>query len=260
MKTINLVKYIFAFSLIAFSSVTFAVAVRDGFDLDSLPPNDDNSTDLVDIGFDVNFFGETYNQLYVNNNGNVTFDSPLSTFTPFDLTATSSKIIAPHFSDVDTRTIGTVTYGIGQIDGRNAFAVKWNVVGYYSNADDKTNTYQLALIDRSDIAPGDFDIEFNYDQIQWETGNASDGTGGLGGSAARAGYSNGSGVAGSFFELEGSAINGAFLDEGPNSLTANKNNASDVLGRYIYEARGSNIGRIIYEDAEDGLIDGWSAI
>jgi len=65
------------------------------------------------------------------------------------------------------------------------------------------------LIDRSDRASGDFDFEFNYDQIEWEIGEASDGTDGLGGSSARAGYSDGESNP---FEISGSAVNGAFLD------------------------------------------------
>ena len=61
-----------------------------------------------------------------------------------------------------------------------------------------------------DFAPGDFRIIFNYDRIRWETGDASGGTNGLGGSSARVGFSNGSGQPGSFFELEGSGQNGRF--------------------------------------------------
>lgn len=66
------------------------------------------------------------------------------------------------------------------------------------------------LINRSDIAPGDFDFEFNYSLITWEAGRASGGNRqGLGGDSARAGYSNGASAS---FEIAGSAINGAFLD------------------------------------------------
>ena len=56
--------------------VAQAGAVVGGFNSSTLAANDDGSTGLVDIGFTVNFFGSNYNQLYVNNNGNVTFTSP----------------------------------------------------------------------------------------------------------------------------------------------------------------------------------------
>ena len=53
--------------------------------------------------------------------------------------------------------------------------------------------------------------------IDWETGEASGGIGGLGGYSARAGYSNGTGNPGTFYELNGSAVNGAFLDSNPDT-------------------------------------------
>ena len=56
--------------------------------------------------------------------GNVTFDSSLSSFTPFDLTSTGRQIIAPFFADVDTRRAGdAVTYGTGTYEGQDAFGV-----------------------------------------------------------------------------------------------------------------------------------------
>jgi hypothetical protein len=110
-------------------------------------------------------------------------------------------------------------------------------VGYYSSQTDKLNSFQLVMIDRSDVGAGDFDIEFNYDQILWETGSASGGTNGFGGSSARAGYSNG---AGNFFELSGSGVNGAFLNGGPNQLITQRLN-SGVDGRLIFSARNGGV-------------------
>lgn len=218
-----------------------AAAVRGGlFNSNVLSGNDDGSTGAVGTGFDLNFFGTTYSQLFVNNNGNVTFNSGLSTFTPFGITGASSPIIAPFFADVDTRPAesANVQYGTDTVDGRNAFGVNWPGVGYFSNQVDKLNDFQLVLIDRSDVSAGDFDIEFNYDQIEWETGDFSAGEDGLGGFSARAGYSNG---AGEFFELGGSGVNGAFLDGGPASLAANRTLNSSVDGRYVFSVRSGNV-------------------
>jgi hypothetical protein len=206
---------------LAASGVSDAVAIRtdSGFTTNVLAPNDDGSVGPVALGFTINFFGSTYGSSYVNNNGNVTFDVPLPEFNPFDLLSTSTPIIAPFFADVDTRGAGSspVTYGTSTIDGRNAFGVNWVNVGYWSFQDNPLNSFQLVLIDRSDVGVGDFDFEFNYDQILWESGGASGGSNGLGGNSARAGWSNGQSVG---FELPGSAVNGAFLDNGPNSLSA----------------------------------------
>ena len=87
-------------------------AILAGFDSNTLARNDDGSTGLVNIGFDVNFFGLTFSHLFVNNNGNVTFDQALSAFTPFGLTNTNRQIIAPFFADVDTRVAGDAVTAI----------------------------------------------------------------------------------------------------------------------------------------------------
>ena len=176
-----------AFGLLASTTVS-ALPIVAGFNTNTLASNDDGSTGLVDLGFSANFFGVSSTQAYVNNNGNITFDNSLSSFTPFDLTSTGQQIIAPFFADVDTRAAGDpVTYGQGTYDGRDAFGVNWINVDYFNGSTSHTNrnSFQLILADRSDISAGDFDIIFNYDQIQWETGEASDGdANGLGGDSS----------------------------------------------------------------------------
>jgi putative cell wall-binding protein len=221
------------------SAATGAMVDAAACTASSLPPNDDGSSGAVDIGFDLDFFGATYTQLYVNNNGNVTFDSPLSTFTPFQLATTARKIIAPFFADVDTRGTGSglTRYGYGTtvFEGRPAFCVTWKDVGYYASETDKLNSFQLLLVDRSDLADGAFDIVMNYDKVQWETGSASDGLGGLGGNSARVGYSNG---ATQSFELPGSGTNGAFLDSNSVTGLVHGSRGSTVAGRYVFAVRG----------------------
>jgi len=215
-------------------------AVRPGFNANSLAGNDDGSTGLVPIGISINFFGTTYTDLFVNNNGNITLDAALGNFTPFDLASTSREIIAPFFADVDTQGGNVVTYGQGTVDGRPAFGVTWPAVGCYSQTTSVLNIFQVILTDRSDTGVANFDIEFNYDQIQWETGQASGGSSQcLGGNSVRVGYSNGTGAAGTFFELPGSAVNGAFLDTNlVTGLISNSLNSGGQLGRYVFSVRG----------------------
>jgi hypothetical protein len=188
-----------------------AIRPNPGFNQNFVPRNDDGSSPLQPLGFTVNFFGNIRTHAFVNNNGNITFDSALSTFTPFGLTSTQREIIAAFFADVDTRPEGSnvVRYGNDIVNGRNAFGVNYINVGYFANRVDKLNTFQLILIDRSDVGPGNFDIEFNYERIRWETGEASGGVNGLGGTPAAVGWSNGTGIPGTFFELEGSLLSGA---------------------------------------------------
>jgi hypothetical protein len=224
-------------------------AIRSGFNSSYLSANDDGSTGLLNIGFTLDLWGSTYSQLYANNNGNVTFDGSLYTYTPFDLNSTGTKIIAAFFGDVDTRGYGSdlLRYGTGDVGGRNAFGVTWDGVGvgYYSAHVDKLNCFQLLLIDRSDTGPGNFDIEFNYDQIQWETGDASSGSGGLGGYPARVGYSNGAGTS---YELPGSGVSGSFLDS--NTTTGLKYNSNcNVDGRLLFTARNGEVHPVVPEPA-----------
>ena len=91
----------------------------------------------------------------------------------------------------------------------------------------------MLLVSRDDVAPGDFDIEFNYDQVQWETGGASGGSGGEGGASARVGFSNG---VDHTYELPGSAFPGSFLDRNPAGLV-HGSRSSDVPGRYVFHIR-----------------------
>jgi hypothetical protein len=250
------------------SSLSFGAAIVPGFDTTSDGRNDDgtwtapsgctNPSDggtcagtLVPVGFDLNFFGVNFNSTYINTNGNITLDSPLSTFTPFGLTAASRQIIAPFFADVDTRNAasGVVTFGNGTFMGFNAFGVNWIDVGYFGEHADKTNSFQLLLVDRSDTGAGNFDIVFNFDNVEWETGDASGGVGGLGGDSARSGFSNGTGSPGTSFELSGSGIPGSLINGGSNALITHSLN-SDVPGRYIFNARNGTI--IVPEVPEPG--------
>lgn len=216
----------------------------------TLSRNDDLSTEQVTLPFNVNFFSQNFSSLWVNNNGNVTFDEPQYIYTPYGLASTTHEIIAPYFADVDTRDPGSreVTYG-GEAghDGRPGyFCVNWVNVGYYGNHSDRLDSFQLLLIDRSTQTgvQGDFDIVFNYDKLQWETGDASSGSGGLGGNSAVVGYSNGSNAS---LELPGSGVNGFFLDDGAGALIQGSRGSS-TPGRYIFPVRNGSaaIGGVIH--------------
>ena len=49
------------------------------------------------------------------------------------------------------------------------------------------NTFRPSLVEHSEI-DGDFDIVFRYTSIAWETGDASGGMDGLGGTSAHVGF------------------------------------------------------------------------
>ncbi len=211
----------------------------------TLAANDDSSTPVVNLNIGgeggINFFGQSFTQLYVNNNGNLTFGAPFGTFTPNGLAdGVGLPLVAPFFADVDTESeggvaSGLVMYGNAVINSVNAFVANYVNVCYFS-ACDKHNSFQVVLYDRSDTGAGNFDIEFNYDQVQWETGDDSGGTDGRGGTSAAVGYSNGlTGDANVYYQLPGSLVPGSLIDGGPNALISNSN--VGVPGRYVFSVR-----------------------
>jgi hypothetical protein len=207
----------------------------------SLERNDDSSTGLVTLPFPINFFGTTYGHFFINNNGNVTFNAALPTYTPFTINARTPPIIAPFLADVDTRgpASSLVTYSAAPItfQGRPAFCVNWVNVGYYSMHTDKLNSFQLLLVDRGDTGVGNFDIVMNYDRVLWETGDASGGNGGFGGTPAGAGFSAGNGNPNAFFQFPGSLTTRALLDSNATTGLGLTSHNSTVVGRHIFGVR-----------------------
>lgn len=207
-----------------------ASIVRPGFDQQILDRNDDGSTGVVPIGFPINFYLNTNTTLFVNNNGNVTFTSPQSAYSPQTLASLKVQVIAPFWADVDTRNANSdvVKYGTNTVNGYQAFGVNWVNVGYYSMHADNLLSCQMVIISRSDIAPGDFDLEFNYDKVQWQWGDVTVGD------PARAGFANNS--QGSY-ELPGSGNDGSFMDTNTATGLIYNSLNSPVPGRYVFQFR-----------------------
>jgi hypothetical protein len=230
-------KFIAILALAVAASAANAGAIHDsGLFTTVLPANDDGSTGLVSLGFTANIGGTNYTQTYVNNNGNLTFNNPLGTFTPSAISSGSfGPIIAAFFADVDTRAAGSlpVTYGAATLGGQSVFGVDYIHVGVFGSQP-IFNDFQMLLTDRSDTGAANFDIQFNYDRIVWEAGTASGApAGGLGGTSALVGYWASST---SQATLPGSLINGALIDGGPNALITHSLN-SNVLGQYNFQVR-----------------------
>ncbi|MBV8728592.1 MAG: VPLPA-CTERM sorting domain-containing protein [Acidobacteriia bacterium] len=244
-----------------FASASFGSAIVSGFDSTSDGRNDDgtyspggcnNPADggdclatavQVPIGLNINYYGTSFNSLYINTNGNVSLDAPFPYVSgllqsPIGLLASFNEIIAPFFADVDTRNqaSGVVSFGTGTFDGFTAFGVNWLNVGYFNDNVDKLDNFQMLLVDRSDTGAGNFDLIFNYGSMQWETGDADFGMDGLGGFSAIVGFTDGTGNPADTLELPGSSIPGSFIDGGTNALDVNSLN-SNVPGRYIFDFR-----------------------
>lgn len=238
-----------------------AFGIRAGFDTSTLGEIDDGPSVNAALGFNIDFGANNYSTIWVNNNGNATFDSDFPSFTPAPLSSIGQPILAPFFADVDARDADhpnpirdrdylTVTFGQNTVGGRDAFGITWDSVGYYNRGDDKLNTFQLIIIDRSDRGAGEFDLEFNYEQIQWEVGDVH-GSGGLaddpGDPTALVGWSDG---LGNSFEFAGSGQPGALIDGGAFALIGDEYDTGSN-GNYLFTASG---GVIVPEPGSGSLV------
>jgi VCBS repeat-containing protein len=173
-----------------------------GFGENVLFRNDDSSSQAIDLaglmGGALDFFGQELTQVYVNNNGNLTFSAPFSGYVSQALgTGVNFAIIAGAWSDLDTRrgtlspTPGGNSTGSNQIfwdlDAVNqTFTATWDDVAAYNQGSSPIATFQLQLVGRGG---GDFDIVYRYEYL-------------LDGRVARAGFANQDDTA--IFELPGS--------------------------------------------------------
>jgi Ca2+-binding RTX toxin-like protein len=163
-----------------------------GFGTNTLPPSDDTSANAAAADFltvfadGLNFFGTTFTQLFVNNNGNVSFDFPLLRSQGFNFTNNLGlPVIAPFWADVDTTvppTGGNLSGGTST--GSNlvyfhfdaaahVFTATWDDVGRFPGDNSLRNAFQLRLIQANmlddEAATTDFDIEFRYEDINGMT-------------------------------------------------------------------------------------------
>ena len=199
---------------------------QEGFGTPVMTRNDDGSTSAIELPFEVNLNGNIYTEIFVNNNGNITFGGPYGRYTPTNFDNLDIDMIAPYWSDVDTRceNCGEVYLAIPTSD---VAVITWNNVGYYYSNSSKQNTFQLVIRDRNDLEGSNTDVEFRYGNLEWTTGDASGGQDGLGGQSAIAGYTGG--AEGVSQTLVGSGTS--------NVLTLNQSSNKGKDGRWYFPFR-----------------------
>ena len=127
--------------------------------------NDDGYMAL-DLGFDVTYFGNTYNSLFINNNGNVSFGAGISAYVPSGPTGANAPVISPFFGDVDTRNpdSGVVHYNLST----DQLVVTWDNVGWFSSHGTPTDSFQLVLRgDGYTVPTGEGSIGFFFEGMGW---------------------------------------------------------------------------------------------
>ncbi|WP_439477876.1 tandem-95 repeat protein [Brevundimonas sp.] len=203
--------------------------------------NDDSSLGPIDItsvfgAAGLDFFGTTYTSLFLNNNGNITFNTAFGGYTPSSISAgIGNPLIAAFWTDIDTRNAAGQTSPGGTSQGTNqvyydldaangVLTFTWDDVGQYSNGT-TPNAFQIQLISRGG---GDFDIIYRYEDINW-------------GANARAGYNSGTGTS---FEFASSGTS-AMLD------LENTLGNTGIAGVYVFNVRDG----VVTPDNND-VIDG----
>jgi hypothetical protein len=207
---------------------------------DQLP---NNGSVQQNISFDINFFGTSHSTLSVNENGNVTLGTDVS-YAGFagDLNETGHSIIAPFYEGVMTSMFG-VDFGeisVG-VSSNEYFSVHWKDVATLDGTN-KTNNFQMVLVNQYDVSdletsPGDFDIVFNYERVEWDQDL-------MNGEGARVGFSTFGGTDEEFYQMPGSANPGTFLDTGTYPLVDNSFNSNGVDGRYVIPFRNGRPTRV----------------
>ncbi|XP_040182910.1 uncharacterized protein LOC120916156 [Rana temporaria] len=148
------------------------------------PKIDDGGSPIIYLSRNVPLFGRYYSYLYVNNNGLLSFHSPISQFVPQALpVAFGNPFLAIFWSDIDNRLAGDIYYRestdpdllsratsdvrtyfhAGNFTARWVFVVTWHQVAYYGSSTYKVNTFQAVL---STDGNQTF-LLYNYEDIQW---------------------------------------------------------------------------------------------
>nr|XP_045605047.1 nidogen-like isoform X1 [Procambarus clarkii]XP_045605056.1 nidogen-like isoform X1 [Procambarus clarkii] len=154
-----------------------------------LAAEDDISSPEINLRAPIIFFGQIYQSIFVNSNGFISFLTEIPNFfnVQFPL---EYPIIAPFYSDVDSRLAGDIWYRETSDPGtvsrakfdlqqyftsaanfvpQGIFIVTWEGVGPYNQRTDKINTYQLVIV--TDML--DTYVMFHYADggIQWLQGD-----------------------------------------------------------------------------------------
>jgi hypothetical protein len=202
----------------------------------AMSPNDDGSSGLINLPFTFDFYGNAYNSLYINNNGNISFVSPYMTWTANSFPDSSYNMIAPFWGDVDTRggmdSLGNLLGNGGNVWYKvtpTALIINWNQVGYFNMHNDLVSTFQLIISNGSDsLVSAGGNVSFCYQDMQWTTGDASSGIGGFGGTPATVGVNVGNGS--DYFQVGQFVQSGTSFD-GP---TNNFDGVDFLDGQEIY--------------------------
>jgi hypothetical protein len=142
--------------------ITFTRDAQGAFDIKvgpgSISGNQGNPITLTDDdseqiaftnGFNFKFYGATYNSVFINTDGNLTFKQPDSASTARDVfrVLTGPPRIAPFFQDLNPQQRGQVLV----LQSSTKFTVTWNDVSEFLDLGSNSNTFQVNLFKNGNI-------------------------------------------------------------------------------------------------------------
>ncbi|XP_026111425.1 uncharacterized protein LOC113087723 [Carassius auratus] len=202
---------------------------------------EDGSSSVIQLLNPFAFFGRTYQQIYVNNNGYLTFNQASNEYVPYSFPARRSQdVIAGLWTDLDNRQRGVVSYHqytSGNVLTRATldinthfpnlnfiaswvFVATWDKVAYYALTSTETS-FQVVLISGSDFSF----ILMNYGDIA------------VTGHPVQAGYDT---ISSTHYFVIPESINGSFISNLRNSSNVN------VPGRWVFRVDSGSMSNNEY--------------
>jgi hypothetical protein len=142
--------------------------------------NDDDSSS-EDLTFSFDFYGILYEKVFINNNGNLSFEQWFSTFSAQGFPSNDFQMVAAFWADVDTGdALDTNPGALGRVwrkkIANNVFAVAWDHVGHFNEQGDLRNTFQVVISDGNEplMGPPGTNVCFCYEDMSWTTGGEYD--------------------------------------------------------------------------------------
>ncbi|PIO32815.1 hypothetical protein AB205_0165870 [Aquarana catesbeiana] len=144
----------------------------------------DGGSPMIFSSRQIPLFGRYYSYLYVNNNGLISFSSPISQYIPQALpVAYGNPFLAIFWTDVDNRVTGDIYYREStdpallsratsdirtyfhavNFTAQWVFVATWHRVTYYGSSTNRVNTFQAVLTTDGNQTF----LLYNYDDIQW---------------------------------------------------------------------------------------------
>lgn len=149
----------------------------------STTPPDDGAYGPVALPFTFQFLGMPADSFYINTNGVLSFNWPLTIFNPEAFPSEiAGRVVAPFWGDVDLREdcadCNIVSYKVTP----TALYVTWDRVGHWPYVTTRTNSFQVIITDGTDpVVPNGNNVRFGYRDMQWATGNGNGGINGFNG-------------------------------------------------------------------------------